>query len=79
MKTAISIPDELMQQVDRLTALRHVARSHIIAEAVRQYLENEVSKNLQMGINRYFEESVEEREVRNRHKRRSIRKVLEKW
>ena len=39
MKTAISIPDELFREVDRLARETHSSRSQIFCLAVREYLE----------------------------------------
>jgi metal-responsive CopG/Arc/MetJ family transcriptional regulator len=39
MKTAISIPDHLFEEADRLAAARGVSRSELYAEAVARYVE----------------------------------------
>lgn len=38
MKTAISIPDELFREVELCSRRLKVSRSHLFAEAVREYL-----------------------------------------
>lgn len=37
MKTAISLPDELYEEVERVRQLHGMSRSHFFAEAARQY------------------------------------------
>ena len=39
MKTAISIPDHLFEEADRLAAARGISRSELYAEAVARYVE----------------------------------------
>ena len=44
MKTAISIPDELFQEIEEVAKKRKCSRSEILAVATREYLERAKSK-----------------------------------
>ena len=38
MKTAVSIPDEIFKQADRLARRTHKSRSRVFSEALREYV-----------------------------------------
>lgn len=45
MKIAVSLPDDLFEQADALAAEQGVSRSHVYAQALREYLENHAAGN----------------------------------
>jgi metal-responsive CopG/Arc/MetJ family transcriptional regulator len=68
MKTAISIPDDLFKEVDRLAEEKKTSRSRIFCSAVTLYLEKIKSQRLLEELNSAYgpEESSEERLVRKK-------------
>ena len=68
MKTAISIPDELFEEVDKLAKEKETSRSQIFSEAVQFYLKNNKSKKLLEELNSAYalEESTEEKIVQKK-------------
>jgi metal-responsive CopG/Arc/MetJ family transcriptional regulator len=68
MKTAISIPDDLFKEVDRLAEEKKTSRSQIFCSAVTLYLEKIKSQRLLEELNSAYgpEESSEERLVRKK-------------
>ena len=51
MKTAISIPDEVFREVDKVAKERHSSRSEVIVTAVKEYLERRKSNELLGALN----------------------------
>lgn len=70
MKTAISVPDDIFREVDRLSKETHRSRSEIISEAVREYLERLESENMLQRLNRAYSESDEDISWKKAAKRR---------
>lgn len=79
MKTAISVPDEVFREVDKVARERHSSRSEIIVTAVKEYLDRRKSAELLSALNQAYgtAETAEEYEVRKKAKKRYSR-VLRK-
>lgn len=80
MKTAISIPDDLFKEVDRLAEERKTSRSRIFCRAVTLYLEKVKSQRLLEELNSAYgpEETSEEMLVRKKSKEYYKRQILKK-
>jgi metal-responsive CopG/Arc/MetJ family transcriptional regulator len=77
MKTAISIPDDLFEELDKVRKEYRASRSHIITLAIEEYLDRMKSRKLLEDLNASFvSDSPEEREVKKGGKRQYVRKVL---
>jgi metal-responsive CopG/Arc/MetJ family transcriptional regulator len=78
MKTAISVPDDIFEEVDKLAKDHNWSRSEIFVTAVRQYLDNLKSQKLLAALNMTYsdEEPLEERSFRQKSKRHFARKVV---
>jgi metal-responsive CopG/Arc/MetJ family transcriptional regulator len=77
MKTAISIPDELFEELDKVSKQYRTSRSHVITLAIREYLDRIKSRKLLEDINASFvSDSPEERKIREKGKRHYAGKVL---
>lgn len=72
MKTAISVPDEVFREVDKVARERHSSRSEVIVTAVKEYLERRKSDELLSALNHAYgtAETAEEYEVRKKAKKR---------
>jgi metal-responsive CopG/Arc/MetJ family transcriptional regulator len=77
MKTAISIPDALFHEAERVAKENHISRSEVFASALRDYLEKRKSKRLLQEINEAFTaaETAEEYSVRQKSKKHYARSV----
>ncbi len=80
MKTAISIPDDLFKEVDRLADEKKTSRSRIFCSAVTLYLEKIKSRRLLEELNSAYgpEETSEEKTVRKKSKEYYKKQILEK-
>jgi metal-responsive CopG/Arc/MetJ family transcriptional regulator len=78
MKTAISIPDQLFQEVESLSRKQRRSRSEVFVMAVKELLEKEKSRELLEALNEAYseEESAEETTLREKGKRYYGKKVL---
>ena len=78
MKTAISIPDEIFKEVNKIAKEHHYSRSEVFVIAVREYLKKLRSKKLLDALNEAYSiaESSEDYKVRKRAKKRYGRTVL---
>lgn len=78
MKTAISIPDEIFKEVDKIAKEHHYSRSEVFVIAVREYLGKLKSKKLLDALNESYSiaESSEDYKVREKSKKRYGRTVL---
>lgn len=56
MKTAISIPDELFAQADKLASQAKTSRSDIYARAIAEYLDRHMPENVTEQMNRALAE-----------------------
>ena len=77
MKTAISIPDDLFEQVEKLSKKRQSSRSEVFATAVKDFLEKERSRELLSALDEAYSEaeSAEEQALRARSKRYYARRI----
>jgi metal-responsive CopG/Arc/MetJ family transcriptional regulator len=78
MKTAISIPDEIFEEVDRYAKEHHYSRSEVFVVAIRELLKKQESKKLLHALNEAYgtAESYEEKMTRTKGKRHYAREVL---
>jgi metal-responsive CopG/Arc/MetJ family transcriptional regulator len=78
MKTAISIPDQLFEEVENFSKKHRRSRSEVFAMAVRKLLEKEKAQELLDALNEAYshEESVEEKTLREKGKKYYAQKVL---
>jgi len=51
VKTAISLPEDLFAEVEVLAAERHVSRSAVVAQALREYVERLDTARLMAEMN----------------------------
>ena len=72
MKTAISVPDEVFREVEKVARERHSSRSEVIVTAVKEYLERRKSNELLSALNQAYgtAETTEEYEVWKKAKKR---------
>ncbi len=72
MKTAISVPDEVFREVNKVARERHSSRSEVIVTAVKEYLERRKSSELLTALNQAYgtAETSGEYEVRKKAKKR---------
>jgi predicted transcriptional regulator len=77
MKTAISIPDEIFEEVDKFSREHRYSRSEVFAMAVKEFLEKLKSKELLHALNEAYSEpeSPEEITVREKSKRYYRKKI----
>ena len=80
MKTAISIPDDLFKEVDRLADEKKTSRSKIFCSAVTLYLEKIKSQRLFEELNSAYgpEDTSEEKSVRKKSKEYYKRQIIKK-
>ena len=78
MKTAISIPDQLFDEVESFSKKHRRSRSEVFVMAVRKFLEKEKNRELLDALNEAYseEEIAEEKTLREKGKRYYARKVL---
>ncbi|MCI0441664.1 ribbon-helix-helix protein, CopG family [bacterium] len=82
MKTAISIPDDVFEEISQAAEEDNISRSKLFTDAVRRYLEYRKNQKLLSELNKAYSEneSKEEIEVRKRSKRYYANKIArEKW
>jgi metal-responsive CopG/Arc/MetJ family transcriptional regulator len=80
MKTAISIPDDIFEEVDKLAQENKTSRSQIFCIAVEEYLKKIKACKLLDALNSVYAEGeiVEEKLLRAKTKEYYERKALEK-
>ena len=78
MKTAISVPDEIFEEVDKLAKDHNWSRSEVFVVAVKHYLDNLKSQKLLAALNMAYseQESLDERSFRQKTKRRFAKRIL---
>lgn len=77
MKTAISIPDELFEELDKVSKQYRASRSHVITLAIGEYLERMKSRTLLEDVDASLvSDSPAERKVSAKGKRHYAGKVL---
>lgn len=75
MKTAVSIPDEVFEEAERLVAELKTSRSELYSRAVREYVARHAPDRLTDAMNRVVEEVGSEVDELSR---RAARRVLER-
>lgn len=77
MKTAISVPDDVFREVEKVARERHSSRSEVIVAALKEYLERRKSNQLLDALNEAYgtAESAEEYEVRQKARKRYGRTI----
>jgi len=80
MKTAISIPDHIFEEVNKLSQENKTSRSQIFCAAVEEYLKKIKAHKLLEALNSIYadEATPEEMLIRAKTKEYYERKVLEK-
>ncbi len=82
MKTALSMPEDLFEELREAAAEDHVSRSRIFTEAVRDYLEKRRNQKLLSALNDAYseDETSEEMRIRTMARRYHARRIRkEKW
>ncbi len=82
MKTAISMPDDLFKDIDKLSKKLNCSRSHILTSAAREYVKKLKNKNIYEAINKAYSEKETEKEtvLREKHKKHYAKMLkMEKW
>ena len=64
MKTAISIPDEVFQEAERLATELGQSRSHLYSQAIREYVARHAPDRVTAGLNEIHEGVPDEAESR---------------
>jgi metal-responsive CopG/Arc/MetJ family transcriptional regulator len=59
MKTAVSLPDPLFEEADRLARQLGKSRSQLYADALRQYLERYRDENVTRRLNEIYDAEPE--------------------
>ncbi len=54
MKTAISIPDPVFEEADKLAKRMHVSRSKLYASAIQAYVEAHRANDITEALNRVY-------------------------
>lgn len=78
MKTAISIPDDLFKEVEKLAREEKTSRSQIFCKAIELYLEKNKAQRLLETLNSVYveEETSKEKLVRKKSKEYFASKIL---
>jgi metal-responsive CopG/Arc/MetJ family transcriptional regulator len=82
MKTAISIPDDIFQDIEKLSKELRRPRSQILVEAAREYIEKQKNRKILEALNKAYsgKETKQERELRKKGKKRYAGLLKgEKW
>ncbi|MCB8962074.1 MAG: ribbon-helix-helix protein, CopG family [Ardenticatenales bacterium] len=67
-KTAISLPDGLFQELERLAKELHLSRSRLLALAFEEFVERRQNQKILRELNAaYDDEQVEELDLTRRH------------
>lgn len=79
IKTAISLEENLFNQVNELASELHVSRSKLFTLAVKDYLKKQESKRLLAQLNAAYSDSPsEEEKTISKAMRSKQRKIVEK-
>lgn len=78
MKTAISIPDEIFQEIERFSKEHRYSRSEVFVMAAKEFLEKLKSRELFNSLNEVYSEpeSTEETTLREKSKEHYSKKIL---
>lgn len=82
MKTAVSIPDDVFKDLDKISKELHRSRSQILTEAAREYIEKLKNRKILEALNKAYaeEETGQEAEVRRKGKKHYAGLLkAEKW
>lgn len=82
MKTAISIPDDIFKDIEKLSKELHCSRSRLIADAAKEYIEKIKNKKILDALDDAYSESEtkEEAELRRESKKKYGKRLqVEKW
>jgi len=63
MKTAVSIPDHVFEEAERLAKRQHRSRSEIYSRALAEYLARQVPDQVTEAMNRALDELEELEEI----------------
>jgi predicted transcriptional regulator len=63
MKTAISIPDDVFQEADRLAAESGQSRSQLYSRAVREYIARHSAERVTAALDKVYAEPQDESEL----------------
>lgn len=76
MKTAVSIPDEIFEEAERLAERLRTSRSQLYSQALREYVRRHAPGHVTESINRVIEDvGTDEDEFSRAAARRVLRKV----
>jgi metal-responsive CopG/Arc/MetJ family transcriptional regulator len=76
MKTAVSIPDEIFEEAERLAERLRTSRSRLYSQALREYVRRHTPDHVTETLNRVIDDvGTEENEFRRAAARRTLRKV----
>jgi metal-responsive CopG/Arc/MetJ family transcriptional regulator len=79
MKTAISIDDSLMQEADQAAQNLGLSRSALIADALRQYLQNRRQNQISERLNQVYANEPDPIERRLTRKLKTKLPVQQGW
>ena len=81
VKTAISVPRQVLAAMDDLAHQRDTSRSALFTEAARAFLARNRNLEVHEALNAAYADgsSEEEREFQEQAKRYAARKVIEQW
>ncbi len=68
MKTAISMPDDIFKDIDKLSKERRCSRSQVLTDAAREYIEKQKNKKMFEQLNKVYSEKETEQESELRRK-----------
>ena len=78
VKTAISLDEEIYQEVERLARELNVSRSRLVALALEDFLRRHQNQKLLREINAAYDETLrEEDQDLSRRMRRHFRQIIE--
>lgn len=78
MKTAISLPDEIFNEVDNFAKEHNYSRSEVFVIAIRRFLEQRKSARILKALDDVYaeNETSEEKTVRGKAKRHYATKII---
>ena len=75
MKAAVSIPDEVFEEADRLARQLKTSRSHLYSRALKEFLSRHAPDKVTDAMNRVVDDVGT---ARDQMHRRAARRILEK-
>jgi metal-responsive CopG/Arc/MetJ family transcriptional regulator len=72
MKTAISLPDDVFMAAEAMVEARGWSRSHLYAQALRQYLKRQDPNEVTAQLNLVAEEASQENALRRKANRSAL-------